>query len=422
MDEWRGQLENLAEIAETQPQAAHAVYTKGYRSKFTYFLRTIQDLEDYLDPVESVLFDKLVPALFGGEPPDVPKEILSLNPKDGGLGIENPKDIAANQYKASIQKTKIHKETIMGQELTMRKTSSDGKTEKEIEQECRSVKTKIRTERKEKTEIPSHLKRCIEQACDTGASNWLNAIPIKDQHLDLNKGQFADALCIRYNQPIRNLPSKCPCGEKFDVEHALSCKKGGFIAQRHDNLRDILTTLLNRICKDVEAEPHMLPVTNETFRLRTANTSQEARLDIKANGFWQRSQTAFFDIRVTHVNSSSQIQKPTTTIFREHENSKKREYMQRVIDVEHGVFTPLVFGTNGGMGGECQVFVKQLATTLAEKSGDSYADIMTWIRTRISAEILRSTITCIRGSRVPFRKRDSNSEDFCLMNLEARNR
>ena len=59
MDEWRGQLENLAEIAETQPQAAHAVYTKGYRSKFTYFLRTIQDLEDYLDPVESVLFDKL---------------------------------------------------------------------------------------------------------------------------------------------------------------------------------------------------------------------------------------------------------------------------------------------------------------------------------------------------------------------------
>ena len=92
-------------------------------------------------------------------------------------------------------------------------------------------------------------------------------IPIKDQHLDLNKGQFADALCIRYNQPIRNLPSKCPCGEKFDVEHALSCKKGGFIAQRHDNLRDILTILLNRICKDVEAEPHMLPVTNETFSL-----------------------------------------------------------------------------------------------------------------------------------------------------------
>ena len=41
VDEWRGQLENLAEIAETQPQAAHAVYTKGYRSKFTYFLRTI---------------------------------------------------------------------------------------------------------------------------------------------------------------------------------------------------------------------------------------------------------------------------------------------------------------------------------------------------------------------------------------------
>ena len=109
---------------------------------------------------------------------------------------------------------------------------------------------------------------------------------------------------------------------------------------------------------------------NEAFDLRNANTSTEARLDIKASGFWQWSQTAFFDIRVTHVNSSSQNQKPTAQIFREHEMAKKREYNQRVIDVEHGAFTPLVFGTNGGMGTECQMFVKQLSTTLAEKTGE----------------------------------------------------
>ena len=32
------------------------------------------------------------------------------------------------------------------------------------------------------------------------------------------------------------------------------------------------------------------------------------------------------------------------------------------IDVEHGTFTPLIIGTNGGMGEECQLFVRRLDT------------------------------------------------------------
>ena len=39
--------------------------------------------------------------------------------------------------------------------------------------------------------------------------------------------------------------------------------------------------------------------------------------------------------------------------FREQENEKKRQYLQRVLEVEHGIFTSLVFGTNGGMGAKC---------------------------------------------------------------------
>ena len=41
-------------------------------------------------------------------------------------------------------------------------------------------------------------------------------------------------------------------------------------------------------------------------------------------------------------------------VFKEQEEEKKRKYQQRVLDVEMGSFTPLVFGTNGGMGNECQ--------------------------------------------------------------------
>ena len=73
---------------------------------------------------------------------------------------------------------------------------------------------------------------------------------------------------------------------------------------RHDN-RDTLTSLLAKVCKDVQSDPHLIPLEREVLQLKTANRSEEARLDIKADGFWQHGQTSFFDIRVTHVNAMS---------------------------------------------------------------------------------------------------------------------
>ena len=40
-------------------------------------------------------------------------------------------------------------------------------------------------------------------------------------------------------------------------------------------------------------------------------------------------------------------------IYRMHEDKKDRLYQRRVLDVDHGTFTPLVFTTAGGMGDKC---------------------------------------------------------------------
>ena len=130
---------------------------------------------------------------------------------------------------------------------------------------------------------------------------------------------------MRYNLPLNDLPCLCACGDRFNINHALSCKKGGFMAQRHDGVRNLLTSLLAKVCKNVEIEPHLLPLDNERFNLRSANTSPEARLDMKADCFWSRGATAFFDVRVTHVNSKCNQGWPTQMIFKEHENEKKKE-------------------------------------------------------------------------------------------------
>ena len=148
-------------------------------------------------------------------------------------------------------------------------------------------------------------------------------IIIVDQGLVLNKQKFRDSLCLRYNMPPSDLPNKCVCGEKYTDCHTLSCKKGGFVAQRHDGVRNLLTSLIGKVCTNVEVEPQLQPLDNERFNLRTAVTSPEARLDFKAGGFWSRGVTAFFDVRVTHVNSKCNQGKTTSTIFKEQEAEKK---------------------------------------------------------------------------------------------------
>ena len=87
---------------------------------------------------------------------------------------------------------------------------------------------------------------------------------------------------------------------------------------------------------------------NEVMNLRSATTSSDARLDVKAGGFWSRGVTAFFDVRVSHVNSKTNQGKPTAAIFKEQENEKKRKYQQRVLEVEMGSFTHLFLEPTAG--------------------------------------------------------------------------
>ena len=48
-------------------------------------------------------------------------------------------------------------------------------------------------------------------------------------------------------------------------------------------------------------------------------------------------------------------------------NEKERHYNQRVIDVEHGSFSPLVFSPYGECGREAERFLTELVQKLSEK-------------------------------------------------------
>ena len=97
---------------------------------------------------------------------------------------------------------------------------------------------------------------------------------------------------------------------------------------------------------------------------------------------------------MTYVNSQSNQSKYTATIFKEQEN-EKRKYNQRVMDVEMGTFTPLVFGTNGGMGLDCQNFLRTLANKLSTKNNEPYASVISWLRIQLDPNRVRSQKTSL---------------------------
>ena len=235
---WINEIEKLTKIAETQPHAAYIAFTKGYRSKFTYYMRTIPSFEDYVELVDEIILDSFLPTLFGKKEkfPNYMKDLFSLTPNQGGLGIPSLKKTSTSQYNASSLLTKPHVDLIMEQKLT-NDPETKQKTDKLMSQN-RTSRNKIKKEEVVKVDanLPTDLLTIVKQSRDKGASSWLNALPLVDQKLDLNKEEFRDSISLRYNIPLKGLPSFCACGEKFNVNHALSCKKGGFVSERHDGI------------------------------------------------------------------------------------------------------------------------------------------------------------------------------------------
>ena len=67
----------------------------------------------------------------------------------------------------------------------------------------------------------------------------------------------------------------------------------------------------------------------------------------------------FFDIRVFNPFALSYVNTPLAQCYRRYRLEKKRAYDQRVREIEHGSFLPLVISTGGGMGTTAMVVYRQ---------------------------------------------------------------
>ena len=189
------------------------------------------------------------------------------------------------------------------------------------------------------------------------------------------------------------------------------CSFGGFPTIRHNELRDITAELLTEVCHNVAVEPVLLPLSGEVFSARSTITSASARADVRATGFWTRGEDAYFDVKVFHPYASSYQSRTPASLFQTHETRKRLEYEERIVNVDHGSFTPLVFSSTGSAGPMADTFLQRvLAGKLSEKDGVSYSSTIAWLRCRFSFALLRGSILCIRGSRARKRCPTHHSE------------
>ena len=155
-------------------------------------MRTISHFEDYVNPIEEAISELFLPALFGQEEP-LPEElheVITLSPAQGGLGIPALSEEAPQQYAASTSITRPHVEAILSQSTSMPANTNEIKNE---QQSIKRANGRAKRERIDES-LPADLLTHVKQARDKGASSWLNAIPIEEQGLTLNKEEFKNAL------------------------------------------------------------------------------------------------------------------------------------------------------------------------------------------------------------------------------------
>ena len=132
---------------------------------------------------------------------------------------------------------------------------------------------------------------------------------------------------------------------------------------------------------------------------------------------------AFFDVRITNnPDSASQASTSIDQTLKRHESQKRNAYNERIMNVEHGTFTPLVFAVNGcAAGPEISVFMRHLAVKIATKTNVQYSRVVSWIRCKLRFLILRGAFTCLRGSRsLRVAGESSVADDIALGAEEAR--
>jgi hypothetical protein len=403
---WVYGVERLARAAVRFPQTAYAGLSKSLQSEWQYLQRVLPDAGPAFAPVEQALREKFLPALMqetAGGLTEKLREYAALPVRKAGIGVPNPVDTAAACYATSVASTAPLTESLCA--------GTDFDVDAYL-REANAARSALTATRNVDGDgklsqllggASARTKRRVNRAKRTGA--WLTAMPDTLNGTDLSAEEFRDSLRLRYGLPPRTLPSKCDgCSQDFTVEHALSCKKGGLVSLRHNDVayewHQLCAQALTPSAVTDEPLIHSGRDTQQRAHGLGNEVPPESRGDVSAHGFWKRGTTAIFDVRITDTDAPTYRNQDPVKVLASHEKLKKDKYLDKCLE-RRRQFTPLVFSVDGLRGREADAAAKRLAALLAAKWNRAYSDVCNYVRSRLAIALVRSTSMCLRGARDP---------------------
>ena len=338
---------------------------------------------------------------------------MSVSIKLGGTAIPKPEEMADLNYLASTCECSHLIDVLKGKE------SFDPvfhtATMKAVREEMKKKKSDASDEvlKKIEKEIDKKGARRLNYLKEKGTGTWLAATPSFMCGTVLSTLEFRYELRDRYGMKILNAPSHCDgCTAEFSETHALDCKIGGLVHQRHDESRDTLGCLA---CagfqpSNVRDKPYINPCreiggNNDVTKLVEPQTGLECELegdrgDLLIRGFWARGTDCVIDVRIHDVNQNSYLTRTPASILKSAEISKKKKYLEACL-AQRRHFTPFAVSYECMLGKEVYVFLKRLSMKLAEKWHMPYSQTVSFVKTRFAISLVRAKNRCFRGSRIP---------------------
>jgi hypothetical protein len=402
INQWIDGVKALSMVARRYPHTAYAGFTHSLQAEWQYVQRVTPQITQAFAPLESAITHIFLPALLNSTVEEATKlrPLIALPVRKGGLGILDPTTTAEHCYSASTAATSplteslIHGNTLCAMEHRQHTAISRQMAKHSLRQ---IHDENLHTILGQATQLE---KRRLKRSASTGA--WLTTLPNILNGSDLSADEFRDGVRLRIGLQPTALPPTCDgCGERFTTEHAMSCRKGGLIIQRHNDLVNtwgqMCSQALTPTC--VSDEPLIQQSRNTPVEGTNRTTpSPELRGDLAVHGFWSRGQTAIFDVRITDTDQPSNRNTDPSKVLLRHEKEKKSKYGDLCIE-QRRTFTPLVFSVDGLIGKEATAASKRLATSLAAKWKRSYSEICGFVRSRLSIALVRSSSRCLRAER-----------------------
>jgi hypothetical protein len=403
IQKWVQGVESLAKVARRHPQTAYAGLAKSLQQEWQYLQRVVPDCGTAFAPVEEAIRSVFLPALLGGEAEETQRALTSLSVRQAGLGLPDPTQSAAGCFAASEACTKVLTRSLCrGRTLDAnvharhaalaRRTAMKAKTAAEV-----AALALLSAEA-----APSARRRLLRSK-ETGM--WLTTMPNRLNGTELSAEEFRDSLRLRLGLAPLGLPDGCDgCGQKFSVGHALTCKKGGLVLLRHNDVaaewHQLCAQALTPSAVSDEPLIHSGQDNTQGARAQGAAPQPETRGDVAVHGFWRRGATAIFDIRVTDTDAPTYRGMDPHKVLAKHEKEKKDKYLEHCL-ARRRHFTPLVFSVDGLRGTEADAASKRLASRLAAKWKRTYSEVCGFVRSRLALTLVRTTSLCLRGARDP---------------------